>query len=200
LNKYTVYIVYITYLLLLKMSFADLTNADFLAMNIVNEERYAHQLGQPRKMDPMTGSETYHGRVTVIITHTRDAPYLSNSKIRCTQLIPGNPVTVIKDPKHHKWVFIKGRNGQKGWIGIHHVSSAPARVLAPPPALAHVAIHFNVVALVPVTYTYTAPSVQSSQVGYIVPRGSALIVIAVSSCRQWFQLLDNTWIPASWVQ
>jgi hypothetical protein len=57
-----------------------------------------------------------------------------------------------------------------------------------------------VVALVPVTYTYTAPSVQSSQVGYIVPRGSALIVIAVSSCRQWFQLLDNTWIPASWVQ
>ncbi len=176
--------------------------ADLLAMNIQYEGRYAHQLGQPRKMVPMTGSETYQGCVTRTIMHTRDAPDDSLPCISCTQLFPGKPVTVIKDPKNPNWVFIKGSGGLSGWVGEHHVSSAPARVLALAPAHgAVISTHFSAVALIPITYTHMAPSVQSSQVGCIVNRGSILIVIAVSSCGQWFQLHgSNTWIPASWVQ
>lgn len=185
-------------------TFATCTLDDLKAMGLTREGSFpALQSRQPREVFPATGYLPYWRRVKITITHIRAAPYLSNSKIRCTPLDPETPIMVIKDPKNPNWVFIKGSGGLSGWVGEHHVSSAPA----PPPvhvlAPAHGAVistSFNVVASGIITYTHMAPSVQSSQVGYIVPRGSALIVIAVSSCRQWFQLLDNTWIPASWVQ
>ena len=184
-------------------TFADLTLADLAHMNIPYDGLYARQLGQPQeKVFPTTGSETYQGCVTNAIKHVRVTPDDKFDHIHCTPLAPGTSVTVIKDPKYPTWVFIKVSGGLSGWVGGHHVSSAPARVLAPSPAyvVAH-STSFSAVSLGPITSTYTTPSFQSLQIRCIMPQGSILNVIAVSSCGQWFQLRElNTWISASCFQ
>jgi hypothetical protein len=195
------FILLILTLLLLEMSFATITLANLKAMGILyGDYSHALQLGQPREeVFPATGSQTCKRIVKETIRHFRISPVDSIPFIQCTHLAPGTFVTVILDPRYPEWAYIQVSGGPRGWVGIHHFSSASA----PTPSRAHVAhsFSFSAVALVPITCTYTTPFFQSSQVGCNVPRGSILIVIAVSSCGQWFQLHgSNTWIPASWVQ
>ena len=183
------------------MSFAAITLTNLIEMGLTREGSFpALQLGQPREeVFPATGSQTCKRSVKETIRHFRISPVDSIPFIQCTHLAPGEPVTVILDPRYPEWVYIQVLGGPRGWVGIHHFSSASA----PTPSRAHVAhsFYFSAVALVPITCTYTTPFFQSSPVGCNVPRGSILIVIAVSSCGQWFQLHgSNTWIPASWVQ
>lgn len=174
-------------------NFANLTPAHFAAMGIPP----ARQLGQPQEVIPATGSPTYRRQVINAIKHIRISPFDHSARIQCTPLGPGTLITVILDPLYSTWAYVQVPGVLKGWVGRQHVSSAPA----PSPAPTHVSVHIGAVALVPITYTYALPSFRSPQVGYIVPRGSTLIVIAVSSCGQWFQLHgSNTWIPASLVQ
>jgi hypothetical protein len=187
------------------MSFSYGNHADFARMGIPYAGSFPRQLGQPQEeVFPTTGSNTYQGWVTDAINHFRVAPYYKLSRIPCIPLGPGTSITVILDSRYLTWAYVQVQGGLRGWVGIQHVSSGPAHVLAPSPAyvVAHsFSFSFSAAALVPITYTYMAPSVQSPQFQYIMPSGSILIVIAVSSCGQWFQLhRSNTWIPASWVQ
>ena len=136
----------------MSLTFATITRADLAAMGIPCE-RYppARQLGQPREVFPATGSPTHQERVTMTINHIRISPFDHSARIQCTPIVPGTLITVILDPLYSTWVFIKVPGGPRGWVGRQHVSSAPA--LAPAPT--HVAVHIGVVALVPITRTYT---------------------------------------------
>lgn len=200
MNNYIVYITYINYLPIkvrMSFTFASLTLADLALMSI---HREVLPLGQPQEVAPATGSQTYQGHVKSTITHFRIAPYDHSSPIQCILLGPRTSITVIVDPRYPTWAYINTSNSLRGWVGIQHVSSAPAYVPAPA-SVAIIPSLFSTVALVPITHTYASPFMASPQVGCIVPRGSKLIVIAVTTCGQWFQLHgSNTWIPASWVQ
>jgi hypothetical protein len=174
------------------LTVADLTDADFLSMGIHS----ARQLGQPQEMTPQPGFPIQYGWVNGVINHVRRNPWDGSPPIPCPPIVPGTQIIVTLDSTRPFWAHIQGPGGLTGWVGRHHITCVPV------PAFVSISIpHTHVTATGHITYTRAFPCFTSPMVGCDVPQGLGLIVVAMTSCGQWFKLDgSNTWIPAGWVQ